>query len=183
MGKPWEFDAHRAAVESPHVSLHCPKNHTYSHTQQFARINCVNSHAARRKRSIAGGWTRPPSRQRLPSALPKCECTNSRSLLTECQMSSRTMDCTVNPIIETARTKMMQPNRTARYCIGTVRRSGNGRDGAQQATDLHGCRRLERRRKRRISRTDLSDGICALLAIRLGSIIIVLSLPHDAKGS
>jgi hypothetical protein len=36
MGKSWEFDAHRAAVESPHVSLHCPKNHTYSHTQQVA---------------------------------------------------------------------------------------------------------------------------------------------------
>ena len=47
MGKSWEFDAHSAAVESPHVSLHCPKNHTYSHTQQFA-----------------GGWTRSQADRR-----------------------------------------------------------------------------------------------------------------------
>ena len=25
MGTSWEFDAHRAVVESPHVSLHCPR--------------------------------------------------------------------------------------------------------------------------------------------------------------
>jgi hypothetical protein len=24
---------------------HCPEIHTYSHTQQFSKINCVNSHA------------------------------------------------------------------------------------------------------------------------------------------
>jgi hypothetical protein len=41
MGKSWELDAEGAADSWPHVSLHCPKNHTYSHTQQFTRINCV----------------------------------------------------------------------------------------------------------------------------------------------
>jgi hypothetical protein len=30
-----------AAVSRPHVSPHCPEIHTYSHTQQFTKINCV----------------------------------------------------------------------------------------------------------------------------------------------
>jgi hypothetical protein len=41
MGKSWEIDAEGAAVSWPHVSPHCPEIHTYSHTQQFTRINCV----------------------------------------------------------------------------------------------------------------------------------------------
>src|SRR5260370_477536 len=28
-------------VSWPHVSLHCPGDHTYSHTQQFTKIICV----------------------------------------------------------------------------------------------------------------------------------------------
>jgi hypothetical protein len=41
---------------------------------------------------------------------------------------------------------------------------------------------LNGRRKRRICGTDLSNDICALLAIRLGSMIIGLSLPHAQNG-
>src|ERR1700730_10890572 len=41
---------------------------------------------------------------------------------------------------------------------------------------------LNRRRNRSRDGTDLSDGICALLAIRLGSIIVGLILPLPANG-
>jgi hypothetical protein len=40
----WEvlgIDVEGAAVPWPHVSPHCPEIHTYSHTQQFTKINCV----------------------------------------------------------------------------------------------------------------------------------------------
>ena len=40
MGKSWEI-VDVAAVSWPDVSLHCPRIHTYSHTQQFSKINCV----------------------------------------------------------------------------------------------------------------------------------------------
>jgi hypothetical protein len=39
------MDAEGATVSWSHITLHCPEIHTYSHTQQFTRINCVNSHA------------------------------------------------------------------------------------------------------------------------------------------
>jgi hypothetical protein len=42
LGKSWEFGAERATVFwSPHISQHCPEIHTYSHTQQIKKINCV----------------------------------------------------------------------------------------------------------------------------------------------
>ena len=41
MGKSWEIRRWEAAVSWPHVSLHCPGIHTYSHTWQFTRMNCV----------------------------------------------------------------------------------------------------------------------------------------------
>jgi hypothetical protein len=41
MGKSWEIDAEGATVSWPHVSPHCPEIHTYGHTQQFTKINCV----------------------------------------------------------------------------------------------------------------------------------------------
>jgi hypothetical protein len=41
MGKSWEIDAEGAVVSWPHVSSLCPEIHTYSHTQQFTKINCV----------------------------------------------------------------------------------------------------------------------------------------------
>src|ERR1700677_3174150 len=41
MGKSWESTLERATVSRPHVSLHCPGIHRYSHTHQFTRINCV----------------------------------------------------------------------------------------------------------------------------------------------
>jgi hypothetical protein len=44
----WEGLGNRrwgATVSWPHVSLHCPEIHTYSHTQKFSKINHVNSHA------------------------------------------------------------------------------------------------------------------------------------------
>jgi hypothetical protein len=41
MGKSWEFDAQREEVSLPRVSLHCPRVHTYSHTQQFTKLICV----------------------------------------------------------------------------------------------------------------------------------------------
>jgi hypothetical protein len=49
------IDAERAAVSWPHVSPHCSEIHTYSHTQKFSKINCVNSHAPLAARAIAGG--------------------------------------------------------------------------------------------------------------------------------
>jgi hypothetical protein len=50
------------------------------------------------------------------------------------------------------------------------------------ATFCMGLKLLNRRRNRRMGGTDLSNDICALLAIRLGSIIIDLRLPHAANG-
>jgi hypothetical protein len=41
MGKSWEIDAAERRSHGLTVSLHCPGDHTYSHTQQFTRINCV----------------------------------------------------------------------------------------------------------------------------------------------
>jgi hypothetical protein len=41
MGKSWESTLKGAAVSWPHVSPHCSEIHTYSHTQQFTKINCV----------------------------------------------------------------------------------------------------------------------------------------------
>jgi hypothetical protein len=40
MGKPWEIDA-GGRRSWPHVFLHCPRVHTYGHTQQFPKIICV----------------------------------------------------------------------------------------------------------------------------------------------
>ena len=55
MGKSWESTPSGAVVSWPHVSLHCPEIHTYSHTQQFTKKLC-DSHAP--LVAIAGGWTR-----------------------------------------------------------------------------------------------------------------------------
>jgi hypothetical protein len=51
-----------AAVSWPHVTLHCPGIHTYSHTQQFTRINCVipTLHSYRERSQVAGLDPLPP---------------------------------------------------------------------------------------------------------------------------
>jgi hypothetical protein len=62
MGKSWEIDAEVAAVSWPHVSPHCPEIHTYSHTQQFTRINCViPTVTSTRERSQVAGLDPKPS--------------------------------------------------------------------------------------------------------------------------
>ena len=79
MGKSWEIDAQREEVSLPHVSLHCPGIHTYSHTQKFSKMNCVNSHAPLIARVIAGGWTRPTAdKHQRPLSYPLITPTQSR---------------------------------------------------------------------------------------------------------
>jgi len=41
MRNPWESTLKGAAVSWPHASPHRPEIQTYSHTQQFTKINCV----------------------------------------------------------------------------------------------------------------------------------------------
>jgi hypothetical protein len=51
-----------------------------------------------------------------------------------------------------------------------------------KVSDATICVDLKMRRNRSWGGTDFSDGIFALLAIRLGSIAVSLSLPHAANG-
>jgi hypothetical protein len=74
------IDAEGAAVSWRHGTLHCPWIHTYSHTQKFSKINCVNSLAPLIARAIAGGWTRPHTgRSRLAIALTGFRAVSSDS--------------------------------------------------------------------------------------------------------
>jgi hypothetical protein len=76
MGKSWEIDAEGGATVSwSQVSPLCSESHTYSHTQQCTRINCVIP-TLHLSRAIAGGSTRHLGRSRS-SAIWLCIGSNT----------------------------------------------------------------------------------------------------------
>jgi len=63
MGKSWESTRKGAVVSLPHISSSGPSIHTYSHTHQFTRINCVipTLSSDRERPQVAGLDPEPPA--------------------------------------------------------------------------------------------------------------------------